>query len=215
MKLVMGNKNYSSWSFRPWIAMAVMGLDFEEVVIPMNQPDTRASMLRYSPTGLVPTLIDGGVVVWETLAILEYLADRHPEAGLWPQDVAARAHARAVSAEMHAGFAALRRQCPMNIRRAPKLVVLDAAAETDAARIDALWQDARQRFGGGGPFLFGHFTAADAMFAPVVNRFHAYALPRSAVSDAYMQAMMALPAWTRWDAASRDEPWVITGSEIA
>jgi glutathione S-transferase len=214
MKLVIGNKNYSSWSLRPWIAMKQMGLTFEEVVIPMNLPDTRQRMLEHSPTGLVPTLIDGDVTVFETIAILEYLNDKHPEAGLWPKDIAVRAHARAISAEMHAGFAALRRDCPMNIRRAVKPHLPSPEGQRDAARVDALWSDARARFGGAGPFLFGAFTAADAMYAPVVNRFHAYALPRSPASQAYMDAMMALPAWRAWEAASRAEPWVIEKSEV-
>jgi len=220
MKLILGNKNYSSWSFRPWIAMKQIGLDFEEVVIPMNQPDTRARMLEHSPTGLVPTLIDGDASVFETIAILEYLNDRFPDAGLWPTDVAVRAHARAISAEMHAGFAALRRDCPMNMRRPVRTHIPSPDGRKDAARVDALWTDARVRFGqssenGGGPFLFGGFTAADAMYAPVVNRFHVYDIPRSAASQAYMEAMMALPAWRDWEASSRAETWVIDKSEVA
>jgi len=215
MKLILGNKNYSSWSFRPWIAMKQIGLAFEEVVIPMNQPDTRARMLEHSPTGLVPTLVDGGITVFETLAILEYLNDAHPDAGLWPKEAAARAHARSIAAEMHAGFASLRRDCPMNIRRPVRRHIPSPGGQTDAARVDALWSDARARFGGGGTFLFGAFTAADAMYAPVVNRFHTYDLPRSAVAQAYMDAMMALPAWKEWEEASRAEPWTIDKSEVA
>jgi glutathione S-transferase len=214
MKLVIGNKNYSSWSLRPWIAMKMMGLDFEEAVIPMNMPDTRARMLEHSPTGLVPTLIDGDVTVFETIAILEYLNDRFPKAGLWPAGIAARAHARAIAAEMHAGFAPLRRDCPMNMRRAVKKHIVSPEAEKNAARIDALWTDARQRHGKGGDFLFGAFTAADAMYAPVVNRFHVYDLPRSGTAQAYMDAVMALPAWKEWEAASRAEPWMIAVSEV-
>ena len=214
MKLVIGNKNYSSWSMRPWIAMRQIGLTFEEVVIPMNQPETRARMLEHSPTGLVPTLIDGDVTIFETLAILEYLNDRFPDAGLWPRDIGVRAHARAIASEMHAGFAALRRDCPMNIRRSVRKHVPSAEGLAHAARIDALWSDARQRFGAGGPFLFGSFTATDAMYAPIVNRFHTYDLPRSATAQAYMDAMMALPAWKEWEAASRAESWTIDKSEV-
>ncbi len=214
MKLVIGNKNYSSWSMRPWIAMKQMELAFEEIVIPMNQPETRARMLEHSPTGLVPTLIDGAVTIFETIAILEYLNDKHPEAGLWPRDIGVRAHARAISAEMHAGFAALRRDCPMNIRRPVRKHLPSPEGQAQAARIDALWTDARRRFGAGGPFLFGAFTAADAIYAPVVNRLHTYDVPRSATSQAYMDAMMALPAWKEWEAASRVEPWVIEKSEV-
>jgi glutathione S-transferase len=219
MKLVIGNKNYSSWSLRPWIAMKTMGLPFEEVVIPMNLPNTRAEMLKHSPTGLVPTLIDGDITVFETIAILEYLNDKYPNAGLWPKDIGVRAHARAISAEMHAGFAALRRDCPMNIRRAVKKHIVSPEAAQNVERIDALWSDARARFGGsqeggGGPFLFGAFSNADAMYAPVINRFHVYDLPRSKTAQAYMDAMMALPAWKEWEAASRKETWVIGKVEV-
>jgi glutathione S-transferase len=214
MKLVIGNKNYSSWSLRPWIAMKQIGLIFEEVVIPMTMPNTRADMLKHSPTGLVPTLIDGDVTVFETIAILEYLNDKYPDAGLWPKDIAARAHARAISAEMHAGFAALRRDCPMNIRRAVKKHIVSPEAQKQAERIDALWTDARQRYGKGGDFLFGSFGNADAMYAPIVNRFHVYDLPRSATAQAYMEAMMALPAWKEWEQVSRIESWVISSSEV-
>jgi glutathione S-transferase len=214
MKLVIGNRNYSSWSLRPWIAMKTIGLSFDEVVIPMNQPNTRAEMLRHSPTGLVPTLIDGGVTIFETIAILEYLNDKHPEAGLWPKDIGVRAHARAISAEMHAGFAALRRDCPMNIRRAVKKHIVSPEAAQNVERIDALWSDARKRFGKGGPFLFGGFSNADAMYAPIVNRLHVYDLPRSKTAQAYMEAMMALPAWQEWEAASRKETWVIDKVEV-
>ena len=147
MKLVIGNKNYSSWSLRPWIAMKQIGLSFEEAVIPMAMPGTRAEMLKYAPTGLVPVLIDGGALVFETIAILEYLNDKYPEAKLWPKDLAARAHARAIAAEMHGGFAALRRDCPMNIRRPVRKHIVSPEAAKQAERVDALWSDARARFG--------------------------------------------------------------------
>jgi glutathione S-transferase len=214
MKLFIGNKNYSSWSLRPWIAMKQIGLSFEEVVIPMVMPNTKAEMLKHAPTGLVPVLIDGDAVVFETIAILEHLNDRFPEAGLWPKDLAARAHARSIAAEMHGGFAALRRDCPMNIRRPVKKHIVSPEAAKHAERIDALWSDARMRFGKGGPFLFGHFTIADAMYAPVINRFHVYDLPRSSTAQVYMDTMMALPAWKEWEVASRAESWVIASSEV-
>jgi glutathione S-transferase len=214
MKLVIGNKAYSSWSLRPWIMMTVMGLRFEEIVIPMGRPETRSAMLAHAPTGLVPVLVDGDHRIWETLAILEYLADRFPDAGVWPRDMAARAHARTIAAEMHAGFAAFRKDCPFNIRRAVKAHQPSPEGLKAAERIDALWQDARARFGGAGPFLFGAFTAADAMYAPVVNRFHVYDVPRSATAQAYMDAIMALPAWAAWQAGAKAEPWVIASSEI-
>jgi glutathione S-transferase len=215
VKLVIGNKNYSSWSLRPWLAMKHIGLTFEEIIIPMVLPGTKAEMLKYAPTGQVPVLIDGDVTVFETIAILEYLNDTFPMAGLWPKDTAARAHARAISAEMHAGFGALRRDCPMNMRRPVKKHMVSPEAQKHVARIDALWSDARKRFGAGGEFLFGSFTNADAMFAPVVNRFHVYDLPRSKTAQAYMDAIMALPAWQDWEQAARAESWVIAESEVA
>ena len=214
MKLIIGNKNYSSWSLRPWLAMKHIGLTFDEAVILMALPDSKANMLAYSPTGQVPVLIDGDTTVYETIAILEYLNDRYPTTGLWPKDIVARAHARAISAEMHAGFAALRRDCPMNMRRSVKRLDISPAAQMHAARIDALWCDARARFGQGGDFLFGHFTNADAMYAPIVNRFHVYDLPRSETAQAYMNTMMALPAWQEWAAASHAETTVIADSEV-
>lgn len=219
MKLVIGNKAYSSWSLRPWIAMKQLGLAFEEIVIPMAQPGTKAEMLKYSPNGLVPALIDGDITVFETIAILEHLNERHAGGTLWPKDPVARAHARSVAAEMHGGFAAFRRDCPFNIRRAVKRHVPSADGTKAAERIDAIWQECRARFGqstegGGGPFLFGKFSAADAMYAPVVNRFHIYDVPRSAASEAYMAAIMALPAWAEWAEAARSEPWVIASSEV-
>jgi glutathione S-transferase len=214
MKLVIGNKKYSSWSLRPWIAMKHIGLTFEEVVIPMALSTTKAEMLKYSPNGLVPALIDGDLTIFETIAILEYLNDKFPEARLWPNDIAARAHARAIAAEMHAGFAALRRDCPMNMNREVKKHIVSPEAQKNVARIDALWSNSRKHFGKSGPFLFGHFTNADAMYAPVINRFHVYDLPRSNASQAYMDAMMALPSWKEWEAAGKAESWVISSSEI-
>jgi glutathione S-transferase len=214
MKLIIGNKAYSSWSLRPWIAMKHLGLTFDEVVIPMALPGTKAEMLKYAPNGLVPALIDGDLVVCETIAILEYLNERYASGGLWPADIAARAHARSVAAEMHGGFAAFRRDCPFNIRRAVKKHLPSPDGMKAAERIDAIWQDCRARFGGGGPFLFGTFSAADAMYAPVVNRFHIYDVPRSSVAQAYMDAVMALPAWAAWARDAATETWVIASSEV-
>lgn len=214
MLLTMGNKNYSSWSLRPWIAMKRMGLTFDEAIIPMARPESKDAMRKVSPNALLPVLKDGDLVISETIAILEYLNDLHPESGLWPKDIKARAYARAISAEMHAGFAALRRDCPMNIRRPVRKHIPSPEGQAQAARVDAIWTDARARFGAGGPFLFGAFTAADAMFAPVVNRFHVYDLPRSAASHAYMAAMMTTPEWREWETASRAEEWVIDSSEV-
>ena len=212
LHLTIGNKNYSSWSFRPWIALKVLGIPFEETVIPIYYPGSREKFLALSPGGKVPILQDGTVTVWESLAILEYLAETHP--ALWPRDPAARAHARAISNEMHAGFQPLRRQCPMNMWRPVKKLALSPETAANVARIDAMWSDCRARFGAGGPFLFGAFTAADAMYAPVVSRFHTYAVEVGAPSAAYMQAMMALPAWQEWYAAALKEEWLLEEDEV-
>jgi glutathione S-transferase len=171
LQLVIGNKNYSSWSFRPWLAMKVARIAFEETVIPLDAPDFKSRLTALSGAGKVPVLIEGDTRVWESLAILEYLAEKFPEASLWPRDAQARAHARAISAEMHAGFQALRRELPMNMRRPVKPHPLAVDAAADVARIEVIWSDCRRRFGQGGPFLHGAFGAADAMYAPVVSRF--------------------------------------------
>jgi glutathione S-transferase len=210
--LTIGNKNYSSWSMRPWFAMKVAGIPFEETVISLNAPDFK-ERLKLSGTGKVPLLVDGDVPVWESLAILEYLAETMPAAGLWPADAAARAHARAIANEMHAGFLPLRRQCPMNMWRPVKKMELNVEAATNVARIDAMWGDCRTRFGAGGPYLFGKFTAVDAMYAPVVSRFHTYAVEVDAASRAYMAAIMALPAWAEWNGAAVKEEWVLAEDE--
>ena len=214
LRLIIGNKNYSSWSLRPWIAMKVAGIPFEETVIPLDAPDFKPRLAQVSPAGKVPVLIDGDVHIWESLAILEYLAETHPDAGLWPADAKARAHARTIANEMHAGFAPLRRACPMNIWRPPKSLALDAEVTVNVRRIDAMWEDCRERFGAGGSFLFGGYSAADAMYAPVVARFRAYAIGVGAVSQAYMQAVQALPAWQEWRAAALKEPWVRAKDEL-
>jgi glutathione S-transferase len=184
LHLTIGNKNYSSWSMRPWFAMKVAGIPFDETVISLNAPDFKERLSKISGAGKVPVLVDGEVRVWESLAILEYLAETIPAARLWPTDAVARAHARAIANEMHAGFLPLRRQCPMNMWRPIKKMALNAEAAANLARIDAMWSDCRARFGAGDPFLFGTFTAADAMYAPVVSRFHTYAVEVGAASRA-------------------------------
>ena len=215
MKLVIGNKNYSSWSFRPWIAMTALGISFEEILIPfgtpLGNPDFRARVAAYTPTGLVPVLIDGDVHVWETLAIMEYLAEKFPDKHLWPADVKARAQARAISSEMHAGFGALRSECPVNLRRPIRERALPEAARANVARVDAMWSDCRAKYGG--PFLFGKFCAADAMYAPMVARLNTYGQKVSREALAYMETMMALPAWAEWRAAALKETWIVPEDE--
>jgi glutathione S-transferase len=214
LHLLIGNKNYSSWSLRPWLAMKVAGIAFEETVISLDAPDFKSRVTAVSGAGKVPVLVDGGISVWESLAILEYLAEKFPTSGLWPRDARARAHARAAASEMHGGFGALRNQLPMNVRRPVKAHAVEDDAKRDIARIDALWSGCRARFGNEGPFLYGAFGAADAMYAPMVWRFHTYAVEVSAVAGAYMRNVMELPAWNEWREAALREPWALPRNEI-
>jgi glutathione S-transferase len=208
MRLVIGNKLYSSWSLRPWLLMQALGLPFEEQVIPLYKDGSKARILEASPSGKVPCLIDGGTTVWESLAIVEYLAERFPDKGIWPADTNARAHARAISSEMHAGFQPLRAACPMNLgkRFAPRDFGPDVSASV--ARIEAIWCEARAAFGSHrkGPFLYGPFTAADAMYAPVVTRLDTYQVTVSADTRAYMEAILHHPAFLQWRAEALAEP---------
>jgi len=207
MKLIVGNKNYSSWSLRPWLAMKVAGIGFSEVRIPLYGPGAKEQILAFSPAGKVPCLVDetanGRLAVWDSLAICEYLAEKTPS--LWPSDSAARAVARSISAEMHSGFQSLRSHMSMNIRkhypdkgRTPEVLA-------EIARIVAMWSDCRARFGKEGPFLFGRFSIADAMYAPVVLRFRTYAVELPEVCKAYADAVVALPAMQEWMEAARAE----------
>jgi glutathione S-transferase len=215
MKLVIANRNYSSWSLRPWIAMKATGIAFEEIFVPfaekLGSPEFRARVAPYTPAGRVPVLIDGDTHVWESTAIFEYLAEKFPEKQLWPTDAKARAEARVVVAEMHAGFSALRGECPMNIRRPVTARTLSDAAKADVARIEEMWAQCRAR--SGGPFLFGKFGAADAMYAPVVSRFHTYGIDVSRETRGYMEVVMALPAFAEWRAASIAEVWIVADDE--
>jgi len=213
LMLIIGNKNYSSWSLRPWIAMKVAGIPFDEMVIPLYEPGSREAILKYSPSGKVPVLIEGDSHIWESLAILEYLAEKFPHASLWPTDAYARGHARAVATEMHAGFQALRKNCPMNLWLPVKSRPQPDEVMENVRRIDALWGDCRARFGQSGAFLFGSFGVADAMYAPVVSRLHTYGIEVGAVSRVYMDAVMALPAWREWHAAALKEHWVMKHNE--
>jgi glutathione S-transferase len=201
--LVVGNKNYSSWSLRPWLAMKQLGLEFEERRISLYVPGAKEQLLGYSPAGKVPILIDGERRIWDSLAILEYLAESHPS--LWPAAPAARALARSISAEMHSGFAALRQHMSMNIRKRHPGKGRTPESLADVARILSMWSDCRTRFGVGGPFLFGTFGAADAMYAPVVLRFRTYAVEMPPPCRAYAEAVLELPALREWmDDAERE-----------
>jgi glutathione S-transferase len=210
LKLVIGNKNYSSWSMRPWLAMRASGIPFEEIFIPLYTDDSdKKRILTFTGSGKVPALIDGEITVWDSLAIIEYIAERFPEAKLWPDNRAHRAHARAVSAEMHAGFLPLRNECGMNLHRPIRPIALSADAQANIARIQQIWIECRERHGGQGPFLFGAFGAADAMFAPVVHRFRTYAIAVAPEAQAYMESMMAHPAFVEWTEAGLAETLVI------
>jgi glutathione S-transferase len=210
LKLIIGNKNYSSWSMRPWVALKATGIAFEEVVIPIyNGPEDKQRIVDVSPSGKVPALIDGDITVWDSLAIIEYLAERFPTAKLWPDDVAARAHARSVSAEMHSGFMALRNECGMNLHRPVGAKTLSSDAQANIARIQEIWADCRARYGKAGPYLFGGFSGADAMYAPVVHRLRLYAIPVTRQTQAYMDTMMALPAFRQWTDEALAETLVI------
>ncbi len=211
LTLVITNKNYSSWSLRPWIMMRHAGISFTESLVVLFSDDFRGQVRGHpgaaNAPGQVPVLLDDGEAIWGSLAILEYLAEKFPDRGLWPADMMMRAKARSGAGEMHSGFAALRNALPMNIRLEPKAISLSDEVLADAARIEDLWAECLARNLDGGPFLFGAFGNIDAMYAPVVNRLHVYKVPVSTTSRAYMDAVMALPAWLEWDAAARAEPW--------
>ncbi|WP_099867355.1 glutathione S-transferase family protein [Pararhizobium haloflavum] len=212
LTLHIANKNYSSWSFRPWIAMRVAKIEFVENLVPFDFPSGNAAFRRFSPTGCVPVLQDGDLVVWESLAIIDYCADRFPEHGLWPDQPRAKATARAMAAEMHAGFHALRSACPMNMRRERRAISVSCAVKADVRRIVTSWFEAISR--SGGPFLFGAFSAADAMYAPIVNRLDVYELTEDRIALSYMERIKALPAWQEWERAARAEPWVVAEDEV-
>jgi glutathione S-transferase len=213
--LYIGNKNYSSWSLRGWLALKESGLAFEEVLIPLNEPNTRTDLLRISPSGRVPALKHGDRVVWDSLAIGEYLAELCPEKLLWPADPATRAVARSISAEMHSGFAALRNHFPMNIRSSFPNRGVTPEVQADINRLTALWREQRRRQGPeAGPFLFGHFTVADAMFAPVVSRFRTYRVDLDELCQAYVDAVWAMPAYREWQEAAKHEPMIIEDAEF-
>lgn len=214
LRLVIGNKNYSSWSLRPWLALRAAGVPFEEVRIPLYTEASRAEIRRWTPAGRVPVLHHDGLVIWDSLAICEYVAELAPEAGLWPSDRRARAAARAVCAEMHAGFAALREELPMNLRlrarREPS-----PAARHDAHRVQELWNECRARYGRDGEFLFGRFGLADCFYAPVATRFRSWGLPLDPVSARWAEAVLAHPAFLEWEAEAVQEKERIAAAEPA
>ena len=229
LTIVLGNKCYSSWSLRGWLVLERCGVAFEEVVVPLREAGTAAAIRRLSPSGRVPALIvEGGgpgggqrQVIWDSLSIAEFLAERHPAAGLWPADPAARAQARAVAAEMHAGFAALRSHLPMDLRgglagEAERLRGAPGVAD-DIARIVEIWEDCRSRYGAaaGGDFLFGGFTAADAAYLPVASRFATYGVVLGGAAAAYAEALLAWPPFQAWREAALAEPWRISFPELA
>jgi glutathione S-transferase len=210
LKLVIGNKNYSSWSMRPWLALRGSGVAFEEIFIPLytGQAD-KDRILEFARSGKVPILIDGDVTVWDSLSIIEYVDERFPQAKLWPEDRSERAHARSISAEMHSGFLPLRNECGMNLHRPVGAIPLSDDARANIERIQEIWTDCRARYGSRGPFLFGAFGAADAVFAPVVHRFRTYAIAVSLEVKTYMDTMMAFPPFGEWTEAGLAETLVI------
>ena len=214
LTLVIGNKNYSSWSMRPWVLMRAHGIAFEEIQIPLRQRDSDERKLAYSPAGRVPVLVDGDLRIWDSIAIFEYLAEEFPEKQLWPPGRHARARARSVSAEMHSGFEAVRTHMPMNTRARYPGKGGGPGVETEIERIGELWRDCLTQFGHGGDFLFGTFTIADAMFAPVVTRFQTYGVGLEGPAADYAAAVLSLPAVHEWLEAGRAEPWTIDMYEV-
>ena len=213
MKLIIGNKNYSSWSLRGWLACKQSGLAFEEIQVPLYGDDWNSTKKKNDDiapsSGKVPVLWDSDAVVWDSLAIIEYLSDKVGRDRFWPKEDDARAMARSMVAEMHSSFAALRSQCPMNIRRKVENAAIDEAAKADVVRILTLWAEARARFGRGGPYLFGTFSAADIFYAPVVSRFVSYGIAVPGFALAYMEAVWSHEWLQSWIAAAEAEDWVI------
>ena len=211
--LVIANKCYSSWSLRPWLLMKQLGVAFDEIIIPLDLPDTKEKVLKHSPAGKVPILIDGDVTVWESIAIMEHVGEAYG-APVWPEDRVARAMARSVAAEMHAGFSALRSACPMNLGRKYASRDRGDAVARDVARFSAIVREARARFGAGGPFLFGAFSAADAMYAPLATRLDTYSISLDATTRAYVDTILSLPAFQEWRSAALQEEWVVPADEV-
>ncbi len=214
LKLIIGNKNYSSWSLRPWLALKAFDIPFEEILVPLDAPDFKERVREHSPAGRVPVLIDGAAVVWESIAILEHLAERFPDKALWPADPAVRSHARSLATEVHGGFGALRSVAPMNLWRPVEKREFPEAALQDVRRIERRWNEAREHFGAGGDFLFGAFSAADAMYAPVATRIRTYDIPVDGVAAAYVEAIHAHPAFVEWKQAALAETGALPEDEV-
>jgi glutathione S-transferase len=212
LTLVIGNKTYSSWSLRAWILLKHVGVAFDEIVIALDTPQTREEIDEHGPSGRVPVLRHGQLRVWDSLAICEYVAELTGKG--WPQEAAARAVARAVSAEMHSGFTTLRTLWPMNARARNRRTAVPGALEADIERIDEIWNDCRSRFGAGGPWLFGHYTVADAMYAPVVLRFNTYGAGISQNARWYMATVLEDAALQEWLHAAKQETWTIAADEV-
>ena len=207
--LIIANRNYSSWSLRAWLAFEATDQPFDELVIPLGRPETTDEILHWSPTGCVPALHDGEIVLWDSLAICEHLAESFPDAGLWPTEPRARAAARSVVAEMHSGFVAVRKHMPMNLRASYPGAGREPGVDEDIERITAIWEECRTTYGAGGDLLFGEFTIADAFYAPIVSRFLTYGASPGGVAGEYMDAVWALPAMQNWAEKARAEPWSV------
>jgi len=212
--IIIGNKKYSSWSLRGWLAIKLSGLPFDEVKLPIDTPEFYEAIKRYTPTNCVPVLHHGENIIWDSLAIIDYIAHLCPELKLWPDDRAQYAHAKSICSEMHSGFMSIRGAVPMNIGSSYSNLGLSEGVAKDVKRIDQIWTECRKKFGFGGDFLFGNISAADLMYAPVVHRFNSYNLPRSDISQEYMDAMLNHPAMKEWAAEAAKETLVVAADEI-
>jgi glutathione S-transferase len=212
--LIIGNKNYSSWSLRPWLVLKHLKQDFEEITVPLFQDGFKAELLHHSASGKVPVLKVDGYEIWDSLAICEYLNDQYPEGKLWPTDPKAKAVARSISCEMHSGFFNIRNDMPMNMRRVIDGVTPTDACQTEIDRVVEIWTNCREEFGEDGPYLFGAFTIADAMYAPVVNRFVTYQVPVGGQAATYMKTMQDMPSMKEWKADAIEEEWIIEAVEL-
>ncbi len=214
MKLILGNKNYSSWSLRPWLLLKQLGIAFEEEVISLDDPQFKPRLTELTGVARVPVLIDGDRVIWDSLAITEYVAEKAPNSGVWPVDEEARSVARSVVCEMHSSFFQIRGRMPMNVRASLPKMGWNVDVQREIDRVEKIWAQSRERFGQGGPFLFGKFCAADAFYAPVVFRFVTHAVSLSAESSAYVETLLKLPAMREWAEAGKRESWALEASEI-